>query len=949
MKKTVSVAFFALWLYTLTTFAQGSLVPTHLTCEMFTAPAGIDIAYPRLGYNLITTDDKARGIIQSAYQIVVSNNPNFEAGNNIWDSKKVSGNAMSFIRYNGKPLQSGQKCWWRVRVWDGHGAVSAWSKPSQWTMGIINAADWKASWISATGAEKYAYEYKSARRDFSLKRDIAEYRANKPAPGDANFSSMLVRKTFQVKPSLRHAVIHISGLGQYELALNGKKVGDQILSSGLTDYHKTVLYDTYDITQQLRTGSNAIGIILGNGIYNIMPDSVRYVKFLSSFGPLKVIASLRLEYADGSVQIIGTDKSWKVSTGPITYSNFYGGEDYDANLEPQGWNKAAFKDTNWANAIECTGPGGKLKGLSCAAPPVKAIEQLTPVNVVKLKSNLWVYDLGQNASIIPQITVRGAKGAFVRIIPSELLKSDSTVDRSSVCQGAVLPAWWQYTMRSAETETWFPKFFYQGARYLQVELHPAPGDTVLPVIQMLKGVVVHSSSVPVGKFSCSNQLFNQIYSLVRWAQRSNMMSVMTDCPAREKQGWLEELHLNGPALRYNFDMAPLFRKEMNDMADAQLESGLVPDIAPEFFHASADPANPFRNSAEWGSSFIIVPWQQYLFTGDIALMRDYFPKMKRYVAFLEASAKDNIIPNGLGDWYDIGPKPAWGSQLTPVSFTATAIYFYDNQIMGKMAALLGLKADAESYAQKAEAIKKAFNKEFYKTATNSYATGSNTTFAMPLYLNMADTANRSVMVKKLVADIRSKGNAFTSGEVGYRYLLGALSAGGYSDLIYDMNNQSERPGYGYELKKGATALTEKWDAGGGSSGSQNHFMSGQINEWFFEGLAGIGVDESGAGFKNIIVKPSVVGDLKWVKTSYRANSGLVTVNWDRQAEVFSLDISIPPNTFATVYLPVGIADGVKESGKALKNSAEIKLLKYTNGQAVYRVSSGNYHFQSILK
>ncbi|EHQ24717.1 alpha-L-rhamnosidase [Mucilaginibacter paludis DSM 18603] len=928
-------------LMAMATLAQGRLVPVNLKCELLVNPCGIDVTKPNLSYNLISTNDADKNLHQTAYQVWVSADADFKEGGDLWDSKKVATARMAFIAYGGKQLKSAKKYWWKVRVWDGKGEVSGWSKPGMWIMGLLNPADWDAKWISAKGAEKYAHKYKSARNDFNLGQDFAEFRANKPAITDPNFSSMMVRKTFQVKSALRHATIYISGLGQYQLTVNGKKVGDQILSSGLTDYHKTILYDTYDITKQLQTGSNAVGVMLGNGIYNIMPDSVRYVKFLSSFGPLKMIATLKLEYTDGSTQTIGSNQSWQVSPGPVTYSNFYGGEDYDARLEPQDWNTATFKKSaGWADAIACPSPGGAVKGLSCAAPPIKAIENLTPVKVVKLKPDLLVYDLGQNASIMPEISVKGTRGAFIRIIPSELLKPDGTVDRSSVCQGEVMPAWWQYTLKSELSENWFPKFFYQGGRYLQVELHPAPGETKLPVIEMLKGVVVHSSSTPVGDFSCSNQLFNRIYTLVRWAQRSNMMSIMTDCPAREKQGWLEELHLNGPALRYNFDMASLIRKAMSDMADAQLDNGLVPNIAPEFFHAGADINNGFRNSPEWGSSFIIVPWQQYLYSGDLSLMRDYFPQMKRYVAFLEATSKNNIVYTGLGDWYDIGPKPAWGSQLTPVSFTATAIYFYDNQIMAKMAALLGLKADAEMYMQKAENIRQAFNKEFYKQASNSYATGSNTTYAMPLYLNIADPGNRDALVKNLVADIHQQGNSFNSGEIGYRYLLGALAEAGSSDVIYDMNNQSDRPGYGYQLKMGATALTEKWDAGAGSSGSQNHFMSGEINEWFYNDLLGISPDETGAGFTKFNIKPAFLKTLNWVKGSYKSISGDIKCEWKRENGQLSVSVTVPVNTTATLFLP---SDASRKINIGNENKG-VKVIEQGATVLKLLLGSGNYHF-----
>ena len=928
--------------------AQPSAIPVNLSCDFWTNPQGIDVPNPVLSWTIQTQSD-IRAMHQSAYQVLVASSfENLKKGDgDLWNSGKVQSDHMGQITYAGKTLQSSQQCWWKVKIWSEKGIESAWSETSQWTMGILNPNEWKAQWITAVGAEKYAHQYKIAKEDFNQKRNLVEFRTFGPKSEDLNYSSMLIRKKFISGPKLKRAVVHVSGLGQYELFINGSKIGDYILAPGWSYYPKTVLYDTYDVTQQIKTGDNAIGLILSNGMYNIQPDSIRYVKFLNSYGPLKAIVQMRLEYEDGTFRTIGSDKSWQVLPGPVTYSNLYGGEDFDARLVPQGWNQSSFNsDEHWNAAIECNGPGGELKGLSCAASPIKAIETLTPIKINKIKPDLWIYDLGQNASIMPQISVKGAAGAYVRIIPAELLKPDGTVDRASATQDGVRPAWWQYTISSKETEQWFPQFFYQGGRYLQVELYPAKGDSILPAIETLKGVVVHSSAEPIGKFSCSNDLFNRIYYLVRWAQRSNMMSIMTDCPHREKQSWLEQYHLNGPSLRYNFDLLATFRKGMNDMADCQLSNGLIPNIAPEYFHASRDINNGFRNSPEWGSSFIVVPWQQYLFSGDVSLLSRYYDKMKRYVAFLDSTSKNNIMTIGLGDWYDIGPKPAWGSQLTPIEFTGTAIFFYDNQIMSQIATILGKTNDAEFYKQRTETIRQSFNKEFYKPEKGIYATGSNTTLAMPLFLNIAESQNRKTLIDSLVSDIRRRGNAFTSGEVGYRFLLGALAMEGHSDVIYDMNNQSDRPGYGYQLKMGATSLTEKWDAGVGSFGSQNHFMSGQINEWFFHDLLGIGVEANGAGFRKFIIKPTPVGDLKWVKGSYKTVSGLISVEWEHNNDTFALTVIIPANTTATIYIPATKEKDVTESGKRTAKSNGIKFLRIENDKAIYEVGSGEYKFLS---
>ncbi len=928
-------------------------IPVNLKCNFWENPQGIDVENPVLGWN-IRTSANVREMHQTAYQVLVSSSEKLLKNNNgdLWNSGKVSSDAMGQIVYAGKPLLSSQKYWWKVRVWDEKGKASEWSSPAIWIMGIMQPTEWKAQWISATGAEKYAHSYSTARFDFNLRSILTEFRANKLHSADLNYSSMLLRKEFRAEKKLVRAVLHVSGMGQYELTLNGNKVGDYLLAPGWSYYPKTILYDTYDVTQHIKSGNNAIGLILSNGMYNIQPDSVRYVKFLNSYGPLKAILQLKMEYADGTSQIVSTDQSWKAAPGPITYMNQFGGEDFDARLDPVGWDLPGFNiDNQWFNAVLSPLTDAKLKGLSYAAPPVKAIEKVQPIKVTQLKPNVWMYDLGQNASFMPELTVKGPKGSFVRIIPSELLNQDGTVDRRSATQDGVRPAWWQYTLSSNNlTEKWFPKFFYQGGRYLQVELFSAEGDNILPMIENLSGVVVHTSAEPIGSFECSNELFNRIYKLVRWAQRSNLQSVITDCPHREKMPWLEQYHLNGPSLRYNYDLLTLFSKSMNDMSDSQLQEGLVPNIAPEFFHAGSDfRNNGFRNSPEWGSSFIIVPWQQYLYSGDVSLIKRYYESMKRYLSFLDASASENILNIGLGDWYDIGPKPAWGSQLTPVAFTATAIYFYDYQVMTQMATVIGKTTDALQFEQKAEAIRLAFNKKFYNPEKRNYATGSNTTSAIPLALNIAEPENRKALADSLALDIRRRGNAFNSGEVGYRFLLKALAMEGYSDVIYDMNNQSEKPGYGYQLKMGATSLTEKWDAGVGSFGSQNHFMSGQINEWFFHDLAGIGVEAEGAGFRKSIIKPTITGDLKWVKGSYKTVSGIISTEWNLENEDLSLKISIPANTISTVYVPAENVNVVKENGKSAGKSVGVKFLKYEPGYAVFEVASGNYHFESKIE
>jgi hypothetical protein len=538
---------------------------------------------------------------------------------------------------------------------------------------------------------------------------------------------------------------------------------------------------------------------------------------------------------------------------------------------------------------------------------------------------------------MPRLKVHGPKGTAVRIIPAELLAPSGLVDRGSCGGGS---AYWQYTLGGTGTETWTPKFFYHGSRYLQVERTAADGE--LPVIDSLEAVVVHSASEPVGEFACSNELFNRIHRLVRWAQLSNMMTLMTDCPHREKLGWLEEDHLNGPSLRYNFDLAQLFTKAMNDMADSQLETGLVPDIAPEYVKFEGG----FRDSPEWGSAYVLVPWQQYEFQSDLELLRQHYDGMKRYVAYLSGRATNNIVSHGLGDWYDIGPNPPGYAQLTPIPLTATAFYYFDAWIVSQAATLLGKEDDARTYGQLATQIRTSFNKTFFDPQKQRYGTGSQCANAIALVMGLAEPENRDAVLKSLVEDVESRGDALTAGDVGYRYLLRALAEGGRSDVIYRLNNQSGKPGYGYQLKEGATSLTEAWDAGRASS--QNHFMLGQITEWFYRDLAGLACDPTGPGFQKIIIKPAVVGDLTWAKAAYNSIRGRIISDWTHNGKEFTLTATIPANAKGTIYVPTNGAGEITESGRPVKGVKGLRFLRQESGYAVFSVDSGTYRFQSSL-
>ena len=913
--------------------ASAGLSVAELRCEQDVNPLGVDESQPQLGWVLQST---GRSETQTAYRVLVASTPELLARDqgDLWDSGRVASGDTVGVAYSGRPLRSSQQVFWKVEVWDGSGRTAGWSPTGVWTMGVLDAADWHARWITDPELLRLQRSLAGHRSEDAAGPNIREpVRIANPRAND----TLLLRREFTVRPGLRRAVAQICGLGQYELTINGVLAPQGLFSPGWTKYDKTCLYDTLDVTALLRPGVNAAGFTLASGMYNVQEG--RYVKFVTEFRPLTAIGQIRLEYRDGTLETVGTDEQWRVAPGPVTFANVFGGEDYDARREPRGWDLPGFDDRQWGQAIAWDGPGGQLHGQSHAAPTLGTFEVLTPVANHPLRPGVVVYDLGQNAALVLRLKARGPAGATVRVIPAELLAADGSVDRGS-CGG---PAWWEITLAgSGAAEEWSPKFFYHGARYLQVECAGPEGGGGRPAIESIAGLVFSSTSPPAGEFACSNTLFNRIHGLVRWAQRSNMVSVLTDCPHRERLGWIEQNHLNGPALRYEFDLDRLLAKSVGDMADSQLANGLVPDIAPEYVEFS----DGFRDSPEWGSACVLVPWQQYEWTGDVGLLNRSYAMMKRYVDYLGSRAVNRIVSHGLGDWYDLGPNPPGYAQLTPVALTATAFYYDDARILSRVSELLGKPTDAAHYRALAAEIREAFNQAFFDPAADRYATGSQTANAIPLVMDLVEPERRSGVLNAVVADVRQRGNALTAGDIGYRYLLRALADGGRSDVIFDMNNQSEKPGYGYQLAQGATSLTEAWDANRNSS--QNHFMLGQINEWFYHDLAGIQGDPDGPGFRRIIIRPAVVGDLTWVNAAYNSVRGRIASEWQRDGDRLRLNVTIPPNTTATVCVPAKDADSVTESGQPVAQGSEIQFLRLADHEAVYAVGSGVYAFDSVL-
>ncbi len=609
-----------------------------------------------------------------------------------------------------------------------------------------------------------------------------------------------------------------------------------------------------------------------------------------AFGLPKMIVRTIIEYTDGATENIISNESWKTAPSPVIFSSIFGGEDYDATLEQQGWNQAAFDDSKWKNAVLVKG-SPVLE--SQMAEPVRIMERFSSAEKKSLKPNVWVYDLAQNFSGIPALTVSGNKGDTVRLIPAELINEDGSANQ----KGSGGPSYFTYILKGEGTETWQPRFTFYGFRYLEVHCIAKDSTQKPPEVANVEGLHIRNAAKTVGAFQSSNDLFNKTNTLIDWAIRSNTVSVFTDCPHREKLGWLEETHLMGSSVQYNYDIAALCKKVIKDMKNAQYANGMIPEISPEFTKFTP----PFDESPEWGSAAIILPWYNYQWYGDKQTLIGAYDMMKGYVMYLKNKAKDNILSHGLGDWFDIGPNRPGVSQLTKMGVTGTATYYYDLTIMTQVARLLNKSSDEKLFIQLAADVKKSFNRHFFDKQKLQYDSASQTANAMALYMDLAEPQYKKAVVDALIKDIRSRNNALTAGDIGYRYVLRALENAGRSDVIFEMNNRDDVPGYGYQLKHGATALTESWQAY--PSVSNNHFMLGHLMEWFYAGLAGIKQAKGSVAYKEIEIKPGPVGDITAAKASYHSPYGLIVSDWKKQDNFFELKVEIPANTVATVYLP----------------------------------------------
>ncbi len=892
-------------------FAADNLIPTDLRCEHMRDPLSVDVKQPHLSWKL---QSSMRGQRQTAYQILVASsmeNLNKDKGN-LWNSKKVTSDKTIQLPYSGRSLKSSQQVFWKVRVWDKDGNVSDWSKSATWTMGLLKETDWKAKWITA----------KRTKQD--------------PLP--------IFRKPTRLNKPINKAIIHICGLGQYELSINGQRVGDHEMDPGWTNYRKTCLYSSYDVTNMLQQGDNVLGVMLGNGMYNV--PGGRYTKFKGTFGPPKLICQMHVTFENGSKQIITSDETWKYTLGPIVFTCIFGGEDYDARREQVSWDQPGFDDKAWSSAEVCDGPGGSL--VAQYAPPIKVADYLSAVAIQRLEDGQYEVDCGTNLSARPVIKVKGPAGSQVKIMVAEK-RGEPWTKRGGHS--------YTYTLKGKGEEIFRPRFTYFSFQYLYISgvVRPEDANSAGPQTLLLdaSSEFLTSSAENVGGFECSNKLFNDIDAMITRSVRSNLQSVITDCPHREKLGWLEVPHLMGPSILYHHDIYNLNRKICRDTTESQLDSGVVPNIAPEYMRFRG----AFFESPEWGSTSVQVPNLLYKWYGDETTEEQQYETMKRYTLYLAKSRNaEGLVKPGLGDWYDWTPEKGHrgASQLTPRELPATA-FLYDNaRILARVAKKMGIKADAKEFDELAKQVRRDFIKAYYKPDEHSVATGSQSSLATALHFGLVPEEDREKVLDNLVAELEKWQYRQNSGEVCFRMLVQALAEGGHSDVIYRMINRTDAPGYGHMLKLGFKTLSERWDKPGSS---MNHCMFGQIQEWFQNSIIGIRQAPDSIGFKKILLRPELVGELTSASGYYDSIRGRIESRWRIEDSRFYWQVIIPPNTTAEVHVPTNDADKVTESGRPANQAQGVVFLrmepasqtKKNIGYAVFKVGSGKYEFQSLFE
>jgi alpha-L-rhamnosidase len=891
---------------------SGGVAVRELRCEYRVDPLGIDIVKPRLSWII---ESNQRSQVQSACQILVADSEEKLKRNqgDLWDSGKIESGQSNQVVYEGETLKSRMRCYWKVRVWDKEDKVSPWSKPAMWTVGLLRPRDWQAKWIG------YDKELQGSGNN---KKSDPNALVLPPPP--------YLRREFLVGQSIKRAVVYASALGLYELHINGKRVGEDYFTPGWTDYPTRIYYQTYEVTDLIKKGSNAIGAILADGWY---AGYLGFGKKREHYGSTpRLFVQLEIEYENGHIQKVVTDGTWKAGYGPLLESDFLMGETYDGRKEMHGWDTASFDDSSWDDVVVTKESEEIGVVQSYPSQTVQKILEIKPKKLTEPEEGVYVYDMGQNFAGWVRLKVNGKAGTKVVLRFAEMLNPDGSIYTENLRAARCTDT---YILKGKGKEVWEPQFTFHGFRYVEVTGFPGK-----PGLDAITGVVAYSAIPMAGSFECSSPMINQLFSNIVWSQRGNFIEIPTDCPQRdERLGWTGDAQIFIRTATYNMDVSAFFTKWLVDLEDAQSDEGGFPDVAPRKV-AMGD------GTAAWGDAGVICPWTIYEVYGDKQVLDKHYESMKKWISYLKKNSKDLLRPaKGYGDWVSIASN-------TPKDVIATAYFAYSTHLVSKAAAALGKDDDAEKYEELFGQIKSAFNKA-YVSDDGRIKGQTQTCYLLGLYFDLLPEDKRQPATQHLIEAIRKKDWHLSTGFVGLSYLVPTLADTGNLDIAYRLLNHDTFPSWGYSIKNGATTIWERWDGWTEEKGFQtpgmnsfNHYAFGSIGRWLFGSVAGI--DTDGPGYKQIIIKPRPGGGLDYAKASYNSINGKIVSDWKIKGEKFTLNITIPANTTATVYVPATGVDSVTEGGKPAAKAEAVSLLRIEDDKAVFAVGSGNYRFVSKL-